>query len=185
MNKPEKADADHSVEVFAGDVGVGAPVTISDVVGTARYAGPAAGKYATKTFAAGVQTDAAVGHFTATANLTAKFGDVERGISGTVTGFELDDTNAVPWKVTLETETVGYNQANFTGTTKVDFGGGATVTAGIGNWQGTFYGAGEEPADAPSTVVGTFGAATANAQRTRRVRCNQAVVALPGTGISS
>ena len=33
------------------------------------------GKYATKTFTAGVQTDAAVGHFTATAKLTAKFGE--------------------------------------------------------------------------------------------------------------
>ena len=74
-------------------------------MGTARYAGPAAGKYATKTFTAGVQTDAAVGHFTATTNLTAKFGDDDMpgdGISGTVTGFELDDTTAVPWKVVLE-----------------------------------------------------------------------------------
>ena len=165
LNKPEEADSPHMVEVFAGGAGEGsAEATIdSDIEGTARYMGPAAGKYATKTFTAGVQTDAAVGHFTATTNLTAKFGD-EAGISGTVTGFELDDTNAVPWKVNLELATFD-NTADFTGTTEVNFGGGATDDddGGAGAWQGTFYGAGEEPADAPSTVVGTFGAATDNA----------------------
>ena len=101
----------------------------SAIEGTARYAGPAAGKYATKTFTAGVQTDAAVGHFTATTNLTAKFGDGdERGISGTVTGFELDDTNAVPWKVELGAWLRSILLQTSTGTTKVDFGGGLTAT---------------------------------------------------------
>ena len=159
LNKPEEADAEHSVEVFAG--GVGDAVVINDlIVGTARYSGPAAGKYATKTFTAGVQTDAAVGHFTAAANLTAKFGngsDVGEGISGLVSKFVLDDTNSVPWKVTLERAT--YSGANFNGTTEVDFGGGATATD-AGSWQGTFYGAGAEDPDAPSTVVGRFGATT-------------------------
>ena len=166
LNKPVKADTTHGVEVFAGAVGVVAEIGDA-IVGTATYAGPAAGKYATKTFTAGVQTDAAVGHFTATANLTAKFGNADGqgdGISGTVTGFELDDMNAVPWKVVLEM--AEYSGANFTGTTEVDFGGGVTDTPddGVGDWQGTFYGAGAEPADAPSTVVGTFGAAVENAR---------------------
>ena len=170
LNKPEKADSPHMVEVFAG--GVGDPATIGDaIVGTARYAGPAAGKYATKTFTAGVQKDAAVGHFTATANLTAKFGDEDLAngspgtISGTVASFTLDDVTAVPWKVTLEPITLTDGAATFTGNTEVNFGGGFTdKMMPAGTWQGEFYGEGAEPADAPSTVVGTFGAATENAR---------------------
>ncbi len=167
LNKPKKEDAIHSVEVFAGGVGTDHEATIDDAIeGTATYTGPAAGKYATQTFTAGVQTDAAVGHFTATTHLTAKFGDETgpgEGISGTVTGFQLDDVTSVPWKVNLELAT--YSGANFTGTTEVDFGGGATATdnGGAGNWQGTFYGPGTEDEDAPSTVVGTFGASTTSA----------------------
>ena len=166
LNKPVKADDAHMVEVFAGGVGDAAMID-GPIVGTARYMGPAAGKYATKTFVAGVQTDAAVGHFTATANLTAKFGNADdpgEGISGTVTGFELDDLTSVPWKVTLEEAM--YNQANFAGTTEVDFGGGLTAADDddpTGRWQGTFYGRAADAADAPSTVVGTFGAQTLNA----------------------
>ena len=163
LNKPEEADSPHMVEVFAG--GVGAPATIdNDIVGTVRYSGPAAGKYATKTFTAGVQMDAAVGHFTATTNLTAKFGaagTAGEGISGLVSKFVLDDTNSVPWKVNLELATFDAN--GFNGTTEVNFGGGATDNdvdeTHPGAWQGTFYGEGAEAADAPSTVVGTFGAA--------------------------
>ena len=167
LNKPVKPTDPHTVEVFAGGVLGTAAVIDAAIVGTARYSGPAAGKYATKTFTAGVQTDAAVGHFTATAKLTAKFGNkagLGDGISGTVTGFELDDTNAVPWKVILE-ETDSYSDANFNGTTEVDFGGGVTATDdGAGAWQGSFYREGAEAADAPSTVVGTFGAAVENAR---------------------
>ena len=165
LNKPVKAAGMHAVDVFAGGVMDHDAEITQAIVGTAKYAGPAAGKYATETFTAGVQTDAAVGHFTATANLTAKFGTVSEmgdGISGTVTGFELDDVTSVPWKVILEpTGEFQPNNANFTGTTEVDFGGGATATEndGAGNWQGTFYGVGAEAADAPTTVVGTFGAA--------------------------
>ena len=168
LNKPEKADVDHSVEVFAG--GVGDAVAIDDaIVGTARYAGQAAGKYATKTFTAGVQTDAAVGHFTATANLTAKFGadGVTGTIGGMVNAFELDDETSVPWKVTLESAELT-NAGPFSSTTEVDFGGGATATkdGGAGAWQGTFYDAAPAtPAGgAPGTVVGTFGAAVENAR---------------------
>ena len=163
LSKPEKEDTAHTVEVFAGAVGDAVAID-GAIEGTARYMGPAAGKYATKTFTAGVQKDAAVGHFTATTNLTAKFSD-ETGdagtISGAVTSFTLDDVTAVPWKVTLESAVLT-DTATFTGKTDVDFGGGA-ADADVGDWQGTFYGAGEEPADAPSTVVGTFGAATENA----------------------
>ena len=172
LNKPVKAADSHMVDVFAGGVGGNEATIDAAIVGTAKYVGPAAGKYATKTFTAGVQTDAAVGHFTAAASLTAKFGDdsgmLGTGISGTVSNFVLDDTNSVPWKVTLEL--APYIAANFTGTTEVDFGGGATASgdptnaAGVGAWQGSFYNAdATDDTNAPGTVVGTFGAADQNA----------------------
>ena len=115
----------HMVEVFAGSVLANGTADMSAtidtaIVGNARYAGLAAGKYATKTFTGGVQKDAAAGHFTANATLTAKFGTVEAvgTIDGMVTGFELDDGSSPAWKVIL-----------FNGTTEVDFGGGLTVNA--------------------------------------------------------
>ena len=63
--------------------------------------------------------------------------------------------------------------AIFSGSTEVDFGGGATANPvapantpdGAGTWQGSFYD--EAPATpaggAPGTVAGTFNAATTNA----------------------
>ena len=73
LNKPKANDEMHGVEVFAGgSTGHEADVN-NAIVGNATYSGPAAGKYVTKTFSAGVHSDSGVGHFTATANLTAKF----------------------------------------------------------------------------------------------------------------
>ena len=99
LNKPKKNDDDHMVDVFAG--GTTPANIVNTIEGTATYAGPAAGKYVTRTFTAGVHSDSAVGHFTAAAKLTARFGDAEAAgnqISGSVTSFVLDDTNSVPWK---------------------------------------------------------------------------------------
>ena len=172
LNKPKASDDPHGVRVFAG--ASAAPVEVTTLMdGTARYTGPAAGKYVTKTFTAGVQTEAGVGHFTATTKLTAKFGDEDApggSISGTVTSFTLDDVSAAPWKVTLGTAMFGDNASSFTGRTEVNFGGGLTTTPDAataedmpaGTWQGTFYDAAPAtPAGgAPNTVIGTFDAAT-------------------------
>ena len=173
LNKPEKSTVDHGVRVFAGAIaGASAaePVAVTDVMeGTAKYSGPAAGKYVTKTFTAGVQTEAGVGHFTATTNLTARFLDDEGmgNISGTVTSFTLDDVTAVPWKVTLESADLTADA--FTGDTEVNFGGGFTTTdptdsedMPAGTWGGSFYDAAPAtPANGtPNTVIGTFDAAT-------------------------
>ena len=139
--------------------------------GTAKYSGPAAGKYVTKTFKAGVQTEAGVGHFTATTNLTAKFGDeLALGtISGTVATFILDDVTAAPWTVKLESTDLVVNGGTFTGNTEVNFGGGFTTTPvgaaaddHAGAWGGTFYDLAEDADvdETPNTVVGTFNAAT-------------------------
>ena len=174
LNKPKENDDPHDVEVFAGasdEEAMAAEVTAL-MEGTAKYSGPAAGKYVTKTFKAGVQTEAGVGHFTATTNLTARFLDADAddmgNISGTVTSFTLDDVTAVPWKVTLESAEL--TAAAFAGTTEVDFGGGITTTPDdvtedtehAGMWGGSFYdlAADADPDETPNTVIGTFSAAT-------------------------
>ena len=161
LKKPDDNTMAHDVEVFAGGTATAAQV-MNEVVGNVSYSGPAAGKYATRTFTAGFESDGGAGHFTATANLTAKFGaaDVPGTIGGSVSGFVLDDTTSAGWKVTLEDTAI--NGALFNGTSEVDFGGGATETD-AGTWNGSFYGAGTDDDDAPSTAVGTFDALTDNA----------------------
>ena len=168
LNKPKLNTADHDVEVFAGGTATTANATIL-MVGDANYSGPAAGKYVTRTFTAGPQTDAGVGHFTATANLTAKFGLAtgEPGtIGGSVSGFELDDGTSPVWTVKLEDANLSDNTATFAGMSEVNFGGGLTAVEDTpaGTWQGSFYD--DDTADTakgPRTVVGRFDAVTDNA----------------------
>jgi hypothetical protein len=167
LNKPKANDGLHDVEVFAGGTANHAIVIGDVIVGNASYTGPAAGKYVTKSYTAGVHTDSGVGHFTATANLAAKFGGDGGSdfgtVGGAITGFTLDDERTVPWSVKLEDADLD-NSTPFEGTTEVNFGGGFTATdIGAGTWQGSFYDAAAEPADAPGTVAGTFDAVTENA----------------------
>ena len=166
LNMPKDNDGTHVVEVFAGGTtGNAANVTI-EILGNATYSGPAAGQYITKTYTAGVQTDAGVGQFTATANLTAKFGDASAAgtIGGSVTGFMLDGNMSAPWMVMLEDTLLTDGSATFNGTSEVNFGGGLTDT-GVGTWEGSFY-ADADPTDntnAPGAVAGRFDAVTENA----------------------
>ena len=163
LDKPEDNMMPHMVEVFAGgteDHAAGVAVLIE---GNATYKGPAAGKYTTKTFTAGVQTDAGVGHFTASTTLTAKFLDeLEEGtIGGTVTGFVLDDGTSPAWSVKLEDAGLTANQPLFDGVSEATFGPTAKV---LGTWQGSFYDdADAMDATAPGTVAGTFDAESVNA----------------------
>ena len=169
LNKPKNNTSAHAVEVFAGGTTDHAANITDAIEGNATYSGVAAGKYATRTFTAGVQTDAAAGHFTANANLTARFAEDDElgtGINGSISGFVLDDTRSVGWSVTLETATFTDGAATFAGDTEVNFGGGTTDTENAnrpGAWQGSFYGAAADASDAPDAVAGTFGAAVANA----------------------
>ncbi len=166
LNKPKANDGMHDVEVFAGGTTDHEADVTNEIVGNATYSGPAAGKYVTKTFSAGVHSDSGVGHFTATANLTAKFGaaDAAGTIGGSVTGFVLDDVTTAPWKVILEDATLSTNTATFDGTSEVDFGGGPT-SSDAGTWQGSFYDDADatDNTNAPGTVAGTFDAVTDNA----------------------
>ena len=168
LNKPKLNTGTHDVEVFAGGTN---PATLTaGIVGDASYSGPAAGKYVTKTFSAGPQTDAGVGHFTANANLKASFGtatDTAVGtIGGMIDGFVLDDGATPGWAVKLETVNLTADPT-FSGTTEVNFGGGLTDSDAnqVGNWQGSFYDtAPATPAGgAPGAVAGTFDATTDNA----------------------
>ena len=168
LNKPEDNTVTHMTEVFAGAVGAAANVTV-EIEGNATYVGPAAGKYATKSFTAGVQTDAGVGHFTASATLTAKFGTAlvdDQGnagtINGMVNGFELDDGTSQTWSVKLEDAPLSTGGNDFTGVSEATFGPTSKV---MGVWAGSFFNDADTTDDtnAPGTVVGTFSAASANA----------------------
>ena len=116
-----------------------ANVTVA-IEGNATYVGPAAGKYATKSFTAGVQTDAGVGHFTASTTLTAKFlggEDADAGtIGGSVTGFELDDGATPAWSVKLDDATLMNGQNDFNGASEATFGPTSKV---MGVWEGAFF----------------------------------------------
>ena len=160
LNKPDKNTDDHMVEAFAGGNNIAtAPAGLE---GTATYMGPAAGKYVTKSFTDGDPTDAQVGHFNATATLTANFGPDKVGdlladmISGSVTGFEQDGESLGTWKVSLKEATIDPS-GSFASTTDMNFGGATSGDAGL--WQGQFYGPGATPAaDQPGTAAGTFDA---------------------------
>ena len=165
LNAPKANTAAHKVEAFAGGTGGHRVDAAAAIEGSASYRGVAAGVYATRTFAGGVQTDATAGRFTAVASLSAEFGDgnAAGSIDGTITRFVLDGTTPVGWRVVLDGDDDVTD--GLLGTTEADFGDGLTDTegGGAGRWQGAFYGAGATAADAPTTVVGTFGAATAAA----------------------
>ena len=163
LNKPEDNMADHMVEVFAGGADMHEANVADLIEGNATYKGPAAGKYATKSHSAGVQTDAGVGHFTASTTLTAKFADeiLPGTIGGTVTGFVLDDGTSPAWSVKLEDANLTTNQPLFDGVSEATFGPNATAP---GTWQGSFYNDADATDDtAPGTVAGTFDAVSANA----------------------
>ena len=138
------------------------------VVGTAKYAGPAAGVYMTKTFDAntGDPVPGAAGYFTARAVLTATFGKfgeddemsiaprLENSVSGTVTNFRNSAGEMIDedWEVELmqsESSTIG----TFTGD-----------TTGMGSYSGTFHGDNTTVADNehPDAVTGTFDAHLSN-----------------------
>ena len=166
LNMPKDNTAAHDVDVFAGGTTGNAADVTNAIEGTATYSGPAAGQYITKTYTAGVQTNAGVGQFTATANLKANFTDAANpgSIGGSVTGFMLDGNTSAPWTVVLEDAALADGSAVFNGTSEVNFGGGLTDGAtAAGTWQGSFYADADAADAAPGAVAGTFDAVTDNA----------------------
>ena len=182
------------------------------VTGSATYTGGAAGKWAiasttedstegghfTATATLGVDFDANLG---TAENVVDKDGV---SVSGMITDFMTGDVSRPDWTVTLTYDataddpntpaSLGVNPgaalpattevAPITGvgaTTKWDTGG---AVDGKGTWEASFYGS-EKVTNHPTAVVGTFNAAI---RRWRcwpdpgRVRCNQVVVELLGSG---
>ena len=130
--------------------------------GRAVYRGLAAGGYATIDFTGGVPSGAAAGSFTATAELTAKFGgtsvaeDDHFSISGSLTNFmDVEEDDPLDdWTVALERIDLVAGSASF--------GGGATTatfgqSTGMGSWEGAFFGNGRTDGQ-PGSVAGTFDA---------------------------
>ncbi|MXX16306.1 MAG: hypothetical protein F4Z52_03540 [Gammaproteobacteria bacterium] len=161
-----------AASAFTGTVGtVAVSVDVTTISGSAKYAGRAAGKFAMSNPLDGTGNG---GHFTADAELTAKFGanaaPNNGGISGTIDNFRLNDGAENPgWSVTLNraqwgttgafTSTADTTNTTAEGTVWSINGNSASES---GAWMGQMYD--EMPGNAPSgdgsniptTVTGTF-----------------------------
>ena len=135
--------------------------------GTARFQGPAAGKYVTRKL--DMRIPPTIGKFTATAELLANFDyqvSVADGgmINGTVTGFMENGVSLGNWSVTLNgaADNIGDDDASLTGSfmgdTMATIGGGTAD----GRWSGTFYG-NERKDGRPDAVAGMFDAIAGHA----------------------
>ena len=142
------------------------------LTGSAKYEGSAAGKFALSNPFDGTGNG---GHFTADAELTAKFsGDSGVGIHGTVDNFRLNDESNDPgWKVDLHRASFGADgqlvtPANDSATPDIDESLGTTWSIGedstaarSGTWSGRMYdeavmGDDNDRSNIPTTVTGTF-----------------------------
>ena len=162
-------DGTTSYQVSAFARGSMPVTTIPDVRGSASYDGPATGLYMQKR----VNDDGSVsplksGQFTASASLTAYFGDTTaddeggvgqiapnlvNSINGSISGFKDSEGNDLPstWTVTLM-------KAQLTGDT-FDNGVFTGDTTGEGTWRGQFFGPTTDAEDAPiqpGSVGGAF-----------------------------
>ena len=137
------------------------------VVGTAEYAGRAAGIYMTKAFdpATGDPIPLSAGQFTAHAMLTAYFGDTDmsvpsedhNSVSGTISNFMNGDGEMIGEKWEVELMRAMIESGAFTGVTSTGEG------SDPGAWDGQFYGPPNDGADTPvdvmpDSVAGTFNA---------------------------
>ena len=153
--------------------------SVSSVKGTANYAGPAAGLFATRTFATdGTSTITDGGEFTAKVNLTANFGgqslafDKQWRIMGTVKDF-MDSTGKIidsNWM--LDLDKVMLATVNSAGTDYENhvnaFNGTTSMNDRVnGVWKGMFYGVSDDVGGVmpqPSSVAGQFGAKFSNGE---------------------
>ena len=173
-------DADEDNAYTVGTFATGSvPYTVAmaqraAVTGTAKYSGPAGGKFALKTLNSdGSVATLRAGHFTADASLTATFAQTStssiapnqlHSITGTVNNFEDGYGNDIDsnWSVTLMKAGFGaggsLNERDSTITDADTFGG---TTSGNGTWQGRFFGPDvDNPTDnnpiKPNGVAGEF-----------------------------
>ena len=123
---------------------------ISELEGTATYKGPAAGRYAVKTFNSNATVNSIRhGGFTAAATLTANFGgdaiavNDQLSISGAINGFEGEnDDDLSAWSVALMRASLAaaaLDAGVFSGMVGGALGGSPVNTAD-GGWTGEFFG---------------------------------------------
>jgi len=175
----DEDDGSVSFRTFFGGQDAYSDTDFDALTGEAKYVGPAAGRYAAKTF----NTNATInsirhGEFTATATLTARFGgdDIAASkqdqIEGMVDNFKDENGNSMGgFSVTLGTIgtqalTGGEGAFSGTGQTDGEDGGVSGAVAGSpissGDWTGQFFG--NPAADAtgnantPGSVAGSFDA---------------------------
>ena len=150
---------------------------IDDLEGTATYEGPAAGRYAVKTFTGNAKINSIrTGEFTATAELTATFGgdDVavsqQDQISGRIHTFMDENDNQLLGELALgmvgELENLTTSDNSFDGVVT----GGVGGSPATGSWSGQFFG--NPPADPtddvnmaddyPNSVAGEFDASSSH-----------------------
>jgi hypothetical protein len=143
---------------------------IGDLEGTATYEGPAAGRYAVKTFTGNAKINSIrTGEFTATAELMATFGgnDVavsqQDQISGRIHTFMDENDDQLLGELALGTgdlANLDVNSPSFVG----DVTGGVGGSPATGSWSGQFFG--EPPADMsddyPNSVAGEFDASSSH-----------------------
>jgi|GEM_PF-624125 len=165
-----------AASAFVGEFGdVDNAGTITDtangvnLTGSATYAGKAVGKFAMSN---PIDSTGNGGHFTADAELTAKFGaiaaDNENGVTGTIDNFRLNDGTEDPgWSVSLNRSSAWGDDGLITGPTS-----DATVWSMNGNkadasgdWSGRMHDESPGNTDStppgdgstiPTTVTGTF-----------------------------
>ena len=166
-------DEDDDSVTFRTFYGGADPYDVDDIdllEGSATYKGPAAGRYAAKTFNANATLDSLRhGTFTADATLTARFGgdniaaSMQNQIEGEIDNFKDEDGTALSgWSVKLmpilaidDVNTTG----PFTGGIVNGGVGGSPITSG--GWEGQFFGNLDDPATAtsyPGSVAGKFDA---------------------------
>ena len=153
----EDGNGTHMFRTFAGgsqDFDAGG---LQALEGNATYSGSAAGKYAQQggTLLAPAFVAEA---FSATATLTAKFGDdqISGTIEGSITAFENSAGEEMEgWKVTLESIDLTPADASFDGGTAAAAIG--TATSDNGSWSGDFFGNGRDDGE-PGSVAGEFSA---------------------------
>ena len=155
-----------AASAFANIVGTITALTTNPdaLTGSAKYAGPAAGKFAMSNVLEGTGNG---GHFTADVSLEATFGaGTTAGMKGKIDGFRLNDGSEDPgWSVELERAGWDSSAATFGGSGNE----AATVWSINGNkadasgaWSGTMYDEmpgdppGGDGSNIPTTVTGTF-----------------------------
>ena len=159
------------VETFAGS-SLALSGDVSNVTGTATYSGGATGVYVKNVLTSTGGLDSATsGHFTATTNLTATFGQVGTGVeaeiapnmlntlTGTISDFELAGGEENNWMAVLDGEITPSGGSDVEGRASGTAKGGSP--AEDGSFSATFHGSVapvETVVPKPSVVVGEFNA---------------------------